>query len=333
MNNLKVSKIVSALLLVAFALSAFAVPAAQAQDDNTIIDVAIGANAETGEFSILIAALQAANPNIIEMLSSEGPFTVFAPTDAAFGALLNELGLTAEELLSKPALVSRVLRYHVIRGELDSASVLASERFRTFQGGLLFQNGGVLTDTMGRTANIIATDIQASNGVIHVIDRVVLPMLPMPMPEDKNIVDVVLAANAETGEFSILIAALQAANPSVIGALSSESEFTVFAPTDAAFGALLNELGLTAEQLLAQPALVSKVLRYHLVRGELDSATVLASERFRTFQGGLLYQDGGVLTDANGRTATIIATDIEASNGVIHVIDRVVLPNLNPDSD
>jgi transforming growth factor-beta-induced protein len=153
------------------------------------------------------------------------------------------------------------------------------------------------------------------------------------MPEDKNIVDVVLAANAETGEFSILIAALQAANPSVIGALSSESEFTVFAPTDAAFGALLNELGLTAEQLLAQPALVSKVLRYHLVRGELDSATVLASERFRTFQGGLLYQDGGVLTDANGRTATIIATDIEASNGVIHVIDRVVLPNLNPDSD
>lgn len=333
MKGSKVSKIVAALLIAVFAFGAIAVPAARAQEGNTIVDMAMAVNAETGEFSILIAALQAANPDIVGALSGDGQFTVFAPTDAAFMALLDELGMTAEELLAKPALVSRVLRYHVIRGELDSEAVLASERFRTVQGGLLFQSGGILTDLNGRTANIIATDIQASNGIIHVIDRVVLPMLPEPMPEDKNIVDVVLAANAETGEFSILIAALQAANPSVIEALSSEKEFTVFAPTDVAFAALLDELGLTADQLLSMPALVSRVLRYHLVRGELDSETVLASQQFRTYQGGLLYQDGGVLTDANGRTATIIATDIEASNGVIHVIDRVVLPNLNPDND
>jgi transforming growth factor-beta-induced protein len=152
-------------------------------------------------------------------------------------------------------------------------------------------------------------------------------------PSGNTIIDVALAANAQTGEFSILIAALQAANPDIIRALSSDRKFTVFAPTDAAFLSLLDELGLTADQLLSQRALVSKVLRYHVLRGTRDSATILASERLRTFQGGLLFQDGGVLTDVNGRTATIIATDIQASNGVIHVIDRVVLPNLSPDND
>jgi transforming growth factor-beta-induced protein len=328
MVNSKIRKIVYSLLIAAFALSAFAVPPAFAQAGNTIVDVVLATNAETGEFSILIAALQAANPNIIQTLSGDGQFTVFAPTDAAFLSLLEELGLTAEELLARPALVSRVLRYHIVRGSLDSTAVLASERIRTLQGGLLFQNGGVLTDANGRTANIVSTDIQASNGIIHVIDRVVLPVLPKADQEDKTIVDVVLEANDETGEFSILIAALQAANPNVMRRLNGEKQSTVFAPTDAAFLSLLDELGLTAEELLDRPALVTRVLRYHIVRGSLDSAEVLASERIRTFQGGWLFQSGGVLTDANGRNASIIDVDIQASNGIIHVIDRVVLPVL-----
>jgi transforming growth factor-beta-induced protein len=325
-------RFVYALFIAVFAFGAFATPSAQAQETGTIVDVALAANAETGEFSILIAALQAANPDVIRKLSNpEKEFTVFAPTDAAFTALLAELGVTAEQLLSDKMMLSRVLRYHIARGELEAAEVLASDRIRTLQGGRIWQAGGVLTDLNGRTANIVQTDIQASNGIIHVIDNVVLPK-PKPTQVEGSIVDAALAVNAETGEFSILIAALQAANPDIIGRLSRTGEYTVFAPTDAAFLDLLDELGVTAEELLSDKALVSRVLRYHIIGQELDSTEVLASESIRTWQGGRLFQSEGVLTDANGRTANIIDVDIQTTNGIIHVIDAVVLPNMNPAS-
>jgi len=180
MKNFSVTKFVYAFLIAVMAFGAFGTPAAQAaspeaKKGNTIVDVALAANAQSGEFSILIAALQAADPAVIQTLSGKGQFTVFAPTDAAFVSLLSELNLTAPQLLSNKALVTKVLLYHVARGNRDSADVLASDRIRTLQGGFLFQGGGVLTDANGRTANIIDTDIKASNGVIHVIDRVVLP--------------------------------------------------------------------------------------------------------------------------------------------------------------
>src|SRR5829696_4861798 len=147
MKRFRGVRFVYALLIAALAFGAFAVPAAQAvQQSGSIVEVALAANAESGEFSILIAALQAANPDILRKLSSEREFTVFAPTDAAFTALLEELGLTAEQLLGDRALVSRVLRYHIARGTLDSTEVLARESIRTLQGGSLSQSGGVLTD-------------------------------------------------------------------------------------------------------------------------------------------------------------------------------------------
>ena len=329
MNKLILGKLVSALLIVVFSFATF-VPASQAAaQGNTIVDVALAANAETGEFSILIAALQAADPAVIETLGKKGPFTVFAPTDAAFQALLTELGVTAEQLLSDQALLTQVLLYHVARGDIDSVEVLKRKTIPTLQRGFLYQEDGILTDASCRSANIVTADIQASNGVIHVIDRVVLP--PASLPQDKNkvcnsIVDVALAANAETGEFSILIAALQAANPSVLERLSGKGGFTVFAPTDAAFQALLSELGVTADQLLSNQRLLTKVLRYHIINNEMESDEVLSKSAFRTLESGILRQSGGVLTDERGRTATIISVDIEAGNGIIHVIDRVVLP-------
>jgi transforming growth factor-beta-induced protein len=317
-----------ALLIAVFAFSVLAAPSAQAQETGTIVDVALAANAQTGEFSILIAALQAANPDIIKRLSNpEKEYTVFAPTDAAFTALLAELGVTAEQLLSDKPRLSRVLRYHIVRGELEAEEVLAKDRIRTTQGGRLWQSGGVLTDANGRTANIVQTDIQASNGVIHVIDNVVLPKA-RPTVVPGSIVDTAVSVNAATGEFSILIAALQAANPDIMRKLSQTGEYTVFAPTDAAFTDLLEELGVTAEELLSNRSLVSRVLRYHIIRDELDSTEVLASERIRTWQGGWLLQEGGVLTDANGRTSNIIDVDIQTSNGIIHIIDTVVLPKM-----
>lgn len=325
MKNFSVTKFVIALLLVAFAFGSFA-PAAQAagKRGNTIVDVALAANAQSGEFSILIAALQAADPAVIRTLSSRGQFTVFAPTDAAFGDLLAELGVTADQLLSDRKLLTKVLLTHVTFGSRDSSTVLASSRIRMLSGEFISQSGGVLTDQNGRASNIIQVDIKASNGYIHVIDRVILPK--QPSAPGNTIVDVALAANAQTGEFSILIAALQAADPFVIKALSGRGQYTVFAPTDAAFGDLLAELGITADQLLSDKKLLTKVLLYHVAPGSRDSAKVLASDRIRTLNGGFLLQSGGVLTDANGRTANIITVDIKASNGIIHVIDRVVLP-------
>lgn len=175
MNNRTTFKFVYALLIAIFAFGAFAAPAAYAAPKGpTIADIAIAAS-QQGQFTILVKAIQAADPAVLKTLDGRGQFTVFAPTDAAFASLLDELGLTAEELLSNQALVTHVLLYHVARGNRDSAEVLASSRIRTLEGGFLYQSGGVLTDANGRTSNIIDTDIKASNGVIHVIDRVVLP--------------------------------------------------------------------------------------------------------------------------------------------------------------
>ena len=329
MNRRILGKLVSAILIVVFAFATFS-PAVQASaQGSTIVDVVLAANAETGEFSILIAALQAADPAVLERLGKKGPLTVFAPTDAAFQALLAELGVTAEQLLSDHALVTQVLLYHVARGDIDSTEVLKRRHIPTLQGGVLAQEDGVLTDARCRLSNIVTTDIDASNGVIHVIDRVLLPSADGSNDKNKvcnSIVDVALAANAETGEFSILIAALQAANPSVLQRLSGKGEYTVFAPTDAAFQALLAELGVTADQLLSDQRLLTNVLRYHIVANELESSDVLSRSRIRTIQNGILRQSNGVLTDERGRTATIIAVDIEAGNGIIHVIDHVLLP-------
>ena len=141
----------------------------------SIVDVALDVNAQSGEFSVLIAALQAADPAVLQTLSSKGQYTVFAPTDAAFVALLGELGMTAEELLSDQALVTAVLLYHVATGRSYAEDVISSDQIRMLNGGRVAQDGGVLTDANDRMSNIIAVDVEASNGVIHVIDRVLLP--------------------------------------------------------------------------------------------------------------------------------------------------------------
>lgn len=154
--------------------AAFAKPAQTTIVDVVVSNPDIDGDGE-GDFDILLAAVLNADPAIAETLSGKGQFTVFAPTDDAFVALLAELGTTPEALLSNSDLLTQVLLYHVARGERDSADVLSSSRIRTMQRGFLFQDGGVLTDANGRTSNIIATDIEVDNGIIHIIDTVVLP--------------------------------------------------------------------------------------------------------------------------------------------------------------
>jgi len=166
----------SSVLALLVALSA--VPVFAAPPGPTIVDVAIAVNSEgpfAGAFDTLIAAVLAADPAVVATLSGNGQFTVFAPTDDAFAAL----GLTPQNVgtLDQGAL-TQILLYHVARGRRDSGQVLASDRIRTLQGGFLMQDSGVLTDNLGRTANIIVTDVEAANGIIHAIDAVVLPFAP-----------------------------------------------------------------------------------------------------------------------------------------------------------
>ncbi len=144
-----------------------------------IVDVAIAVNSSgpyAGSFDTLIAAVLAADPAVLSTLTGNGQFTVFAPTDDAFAALgLDENNIGTA--LSQGDLTN-ILLYHVARGRRGSVSILPSERIRTLYGDFLMQDDGVLTDNLDRTANIIVPDVGAANGIIHVIDAVVLPYLP-----------------------------------------------------------------------------------------------------------------------------------------------------------
>jgi len=171
----------SILVAIAMALViSLSAPALAFARGPTIVETAIAANEPggvlEGELDILIAALLA-EEDLVERLSARGQYTVFAPTDSAFEALFAETGLTAEEVLENPALLSAVLSYHVAPGVRQAQSVTRASRINTLNGEFLRVVGTVLTDVNGRQANIVATDIRTSNGVVHVIDRVVLPTL------------------------------------------------------------------------------------------------------------------------------------------------------------
>ncbi|WP_374661923.1 fasciclin domain-containing protein [Inhella sp.] len=268
--------------------------------------------------SILAQAIDAAG--LLPALIGAGPFTVFAPTDAAFAALLSELNLTQGQLLADRALLTSVLQYHVLGSRVARASVPVGRPISPLSGGIFkvdaAGNGLVVTDGRNRTANITAIDIAAPNGLIHKIDKVLLPA-------NRNLVQTAQANPA----FSILVEAVVAAD--LAGTLSSTGPFTVFAPTDAAFAALLTELGLTKAQLLANKALLTRVLTYHVLPARVLKAEVPVGSPIATVQGENFSIDAQLaITDRNGRSARITATDVLASNGVIHVIDKVILPKI-----
>ncbi len=178
----------------------------------------------------------------------------------------------------------------------------------------------------GKVVATIVISLMLITGIAIANTRAIARGPPQQGPPGDNIVDVAIEINEETGEFSTLIAALLAADPAVIETLGGNGQFTVFAPTDAAFA----ELGLDEDNIgeLDQDFLTD-VLLYHVAYGRLYAEDVLEKEQINTLRrgrDGFLMQDGGVLTDNLGREANIIAIDVEAANGVIHVIDAVVLP-------
>lgn len=255
------------------------------------------------DLSILVEAVVAAG--LAQNLST-GSLTVFAPTNAAFAALLSELGVTKEALLANKPLLTAVLSYHVLSSRVARADVPVGKAITPLSGGFfkIEATGGLkVTDGRNRVSNITATDIQASNGVVHLLDRVLLPA-------DKDIV----ATTSALPDFSILVEAVAAAG--LVPTLQGQGPFTVFAPTNAAFAALL-----------ADTALLTSVLTYHVVSGRVLKSEVPVGSAITTVQGQTFTVNASLaIIDQRGRSSNIVATDVFTGNGVIHVVDKVILP-------
>lgn len=330
--------------------------------DKTIVEIAAG----NENFETLVAAVTAAD--LVETLNSDGEFTVFAPTDDAFAAL--PAGLV--EALVKPenkATLQKILTYHVVGAALPASAVVdgiksnnGKLKATTVEGGQfsVMLDGGnvVIEDAQGNKSKVITTDIMASNGIIHVIDAVILPagvdpaaLLPKKWSSADNmktetkthsatnrasqvqesIVEVAIGAD----NLTTLVAAVKAAD--LVDVLNGDDEYTVFAPTDEAFG----ELPEGTVATLVKPenkATLQNILKYHVVKGTVDAKTIMRRINreggyftFKTLTGQHLVASraGGKvkISDGNGNNFYVVAADVEASNGVVHLIDGVMLPS------
>jgi uncharacterized surface protein with fasciclin (FAS1) repeats len=272
----------------------------------TVVDIVVNSEVH----NILEAAVIAAG--LAETLSGEGPFTIFAPTDAAFAALPEG---TVETLLEDPSgLLTQILLYHAVAGKVMSTDLSDGMKATTIQGQEI-----TVTITGGKVfindAQVIIADIQAGNGVVHVIDAVLIPQTEEPKPA--TVVDIVV--NSEV--HNILEAAVIAAG--LAETLSGTGPFTIFAPTDAAFAALPEG---TVETLLEDPSgLLTQILLYHAVAGKVMSTDLSDGMKATTVQGQEI-----TVTITGGKVfindAEVIIADIQAGNGVVHVIDAVLIP-------
>ncbi|MBY0309123.1 MAG: fasciclin domain-containing protein, partial [Phycisphaerales bacterium] len=259
------------------------------------------------DFKTLVKAAQAAG--LIDTLNSAGPFTLFAPTDDAF-AKVDKHALAD---LLKPENRERlrnVLLYHVVSAKVEAAEALKLTSAQAVNGqrlDLRINNGKLMIDD----AKVTATDVGASNGVIHVIDKVLMPAQ-----------DDIAGVAAHAGMFKTLLAAARAAG--LTDALTGKDPLTLFAPTDEAFDKLPKG---TVESLLKpeNKEMLKKVLLLHVVPGRVYSDKVVKLASAKSLDGQTLtpaVKDGRV--SVNG--AAVVKTDIEATNGVVHVIDAVLLP-------
>lgn len=292
------------------AIDAVLTPPADAEPSGNIVEVAVAA----GDFTTLVAAVQAAGLDTT-LADPDGTFTVFAPTDAAFAMLGDEL---IAALLADVDTLTDILLYHVISGAaVDSitATSLFGEMVEMANGDSVtvdIREGGLFIND----SQVVIADVPATNGVIHAIDMVLTP----PADEVGTIVDVAVA----NGSFSTLVAALEATG--LDATLADETAtFTVFAPTDDAFALLGDE---TINSLLADPDTLSDILLYHVIADQ-----AVPAETALTLNGSDVEMANGdtvsiTVTDGNLfiNESQVIIADVEASNGIIHAIDAVLMP-------
>lgn len=292
-------------------------PADKGTPTMNIVDTAVAA----GDFGTLVTALQAAG--LDATLADETQFfTVFAPTDAAFAMIDPE---TLNLLIADTDALSSVLLQHVVSGEVNSvtAYTLNGSSATTASGAAIpvAINTELDTLTFGG-ATVQTTDIYTTNGIIHVIDTVVIADVELPTPP-ASIVDVAVS----NGSFTTLVAALQATGLDTV-LDDQESTFTVFAPTDAAFALLGQD---TIDALLADPDTLKDILLYHVISGSeilQDAAITVAQSESNKVDMANERQTALTLADSKlyiNKSAVSLA-DVMADNGVIHVVDQVILP-------
>jgi transforming growth factor-beta-induced protein len=295
-------------------------------DNNATLDIIETAQSD-GRFNTLVAAVTTAD--LVDTLQSEGPFTVFAPTDDAFAAYLAENELTAADLLAADSLAD-ILTYHVYTGQVLSSAAISIAESAESQIEMVNGDNAALSltgnDLYVNLSKVIVADVTTSNGVIHAIDKVLTPPAASALSDTNSTIAglVTALAGAEPAEFTVLLEALTTA--SLAGALAGNGPFTVFAPTDAAFVALLTELDLTQSELLASPDLAN-ILSQHVISGvTIDSVAAFAAngadvQTLNSAEEVTVEINEGTLTIEG---ANVVITDVQASNGVIHVIDSVI---------
>ena len=308
----------TALLIAA---QAWSPPTATKQSTQTIVELAVA----TPELSTLVAALKAAD--LVDTLSGPGPFTVFAPTNAAFAALPAGVLTNLLKPENKAQLV-QLLTYHVLPGAV--ATLSNQQMIKTLEGQdvearIFWQVGNPVPDIFINRAKVEA-EITASNGVVYIVDAVLTPpggFTPLPAPS-KSIVELAVAKSivelaVATPELSTLVAALKAAD--LVDTLSGAGPFTVFAPTNAAFAAL--PAGVLTNLLKPEnKAQLVKLLTYHVLAGAVAAKDLSNNEKIKTLEG----QD--VEVRLNGTDIMIDNAEVDAvvtaSNGIVYIIDAVL---------
>ena len=281
----------------------------------SIVDVAVS----NGSFTTLVAALEATGLDVT-LSDMDSSFTVFAPTDDAFALLGDE---TIAALLDDTDTLTDILTYHVIGSEIDSSAAISSagstvEMVNGDSTGLSLDGDNLLVNTV----TVTTVDVEADNGVIHVIDAVLIPPVDKGTPT-MNIVDTAVSA----GDFGTLVTALQAAGLDATLADETQS-FTVFAPTDAAFAMIDPD---TLDLLLADTDALSDVLLQHVVSGEVSSVTAYTLNGLSATTASGAEIPVAINSELDTLTfggATVTTTDIYTTNGVIHVIDMVVVADV-----
>lgn len=312
LHFLKTGPILS--LLLTFALVAFT--GCNDDDDapaptQNIVQIAQGQTNLTS----LVAALTKF-PDLVTTLSGSGTFTVFAPTNDAFAALLTTVGQTSIDNVPEPVLKS-LLQYHVVTSGAVLSTQLAAGNVATAntENIAVTTSGGI---RFNGSAQVVTADVRATNGVVHIVDQVLVP------PSIARFVNTIVEPAYFSKDFTTLIAAVTAASPAILETLLNSNPKTLFAPTNAAFTAA----GITT---LPARATLDAVLTYHVLGSEVRAAQLpnvaAPGNSAITTLGGVFYLSnrGSNGVFINGRTR-VTATDIVASNGVVHVIDRTLMP-------
>lgn len=283
----------------------------------TTTTTAIGPNTIPGiaektlDLSTLVTALKKAG--LVDTLAGSGPFTVFAPTNEAFAALpAPEL----KYLLSNKTALTKVLKYHVASGKAKSTDLTNGQKILTLEGEnvtVTIANKTNGTSVKIDNATVTTANVEATNGVVHIIDRVMIP----PSFTAPTIPVLAAAKNLST-----LVAAVTAAKLGTT--LSGAGPFTVFAPTNEAFKALPAGV-LTALLKPENIKALTTVLEYHVVSGEYLSTNLTNGKKIKTLES---HSVNVTITGSNVsiNTAKVTEADVCAVNGVVHVIDAVLLP-------